>query len=94
MGDWLATLGGAALQDLVLRVYAKDLETESLADLCERITDNLDSLMAEAALLSLASTATVSWAHTNQQYTRPRARQLQQPAEEGTPTVLQLWFFA
>ena len=68
MGDWLAILGSTALQDLVLRVYAKHLETESLADLRERITDNLDSLMA-----SLASTAMVSWAHTNQQYTRPRS---------------------
>ena len=63
----LAIQGGSALQDLVLRVYAKDLETESLADLRERITDNLDSLMA-----SLASTVTVSCAHTSQQYTRPR----------------------
>ena len=60
VGDWLATLGGAALQDLVIRVYAKDLETESLADLRERITDNLETLMAEAAQPSLASTATVS----------------------------------
>ena len=73
VGDWLATLGGAALQDLVIRVYAKDLETESLADLRERITDNLETLMAEAAQPSLASTATVSWTRTNQQYPRPRA---------------------
>ena len=74
VGDWLATLGGAALQDLVIRVYAKDLETESLADLRERITDNLETLMAEAAQPSLASTATVSWTRTNQQYPRPRAQ--------------------
>ena len=45
--DWLAILGGAALQDLVIRVNAKDVETESLTEPCKRITDNLDTLMAE-----------------------------------------------
>ena len=79
VSDWLLTLGGAPLQDLVVRVYAKDLETESLADLRDRITDNLESLKAEAAQQSLASTATVSWARSNPPAARGRSSY--QPAQ-------------
>ena len=32
----------------LFRVFAKELETESLADLRQRISDNLTSLMSEA----------------------------------------------
>jgi hypothetical protein len=37
VGDWLEALGGPNLQEHVFRVFAKDLETESLADIRQRI---------------------------------------------------------
>ena len=33
VADWLEIIGGATLQDHVVRVFSKDLETETLADL-------------------------------------------------------------
>ena len=46
--DWLDALGKTQLVEHVFRVFAKELETESLADLRQRISDNLSSLMTEA----------------------------------------------
>ena len=46
--DWLDALGKNQLVEHVFRVFAKELETESLADLRQRISDNLSSLMTEA----------------------------------------------
>ena len=46
--DWLQAIGGQPLLELVFRVYAKELEAASLADLQERISDNLPSLITEA----------------------------------------------
>ena len=46
--DWLECLGKTQLVEHTFRVFAKELETESLADLRQRISDNLSSLMAEA----------------------------------------------
>ena len=49
MIDWLSAIGGSELVELIYRVFAKDLETESLPDLRTRIIDNLDGLKYEAS---------------------------------------------
>ena len=46
--DWLDSLGGAKLVDQTFRVFAKELATESLADLRQRISDNLTSLLSSS----------------------------------------------
>ena len=46
--DWLHGIGGQPLVEHIFRIYSKDLETTSLKDLQERISDNLPSLLAEA----------------------------------------------
>ena len=46
--DWLDSLGGVKLVEHAFRVFAKELETQSLADLRQRISDNLASLMTES----------------------------------------------
>ena len=46
--DWLEALGGPSLQEHVFRVYSKDLESSSLADLQDRISENIDTLLVEA----------------------------------------------
>ena len=45
--DWLDSLGGAKLVEHTFCVFSKELETESLADLRQRISDNLPSLQSE-----------------------------------------------
>ena len=42
--DWLDAMGGPRLVENTLRLFSKDLETQSLADLRQRISDNLPSL--------------------------------------------------
>ena len=49
VADWLEALGGPSLQDHVVRVYSTDLEACTLADIRQKISDNLESLMLEAA---------------------------------------------
>ena len=46
--DWLESLGGTKLVEHIFRVFAKELESESLADLRQRISDNLACLISEA----------------------------------------------
>ena len=46
--DWLHAIGGAPLVQHVFRVYNKELDTVSLADLQERISLNLPTLITEA----------------------------------------------
>ena len=46
--DWIAAIGGGALVEHVFRSFSKELETTSLADLQERISDNLPTLLSEA----------------------------------------------
>ena len=45
--DWLLAMGGQQLFEHVCRVYSKDLEIGTLADIQHRITQNLDSLNSE-----------------------------------------------
>ena len=45
--DWIEAIGGSPLVEHVFRVYAKDLENNTLGSLQTRISKNLDSLMLE-----------------------------------------------
>ena len=47
VADWLEAIGGADLLEHVFRVFSKDLERETLADLRQRISDSMESLMLE-----------------------------------------------
>ena len=42
--DWMEAVGGSKLVNNVFKTFAKELETESLADLRQRISDNITSL--------------------------------------------------
>ena len=53
--DWLIAIGGLQLLNQVFRVYSKELETQTLADLRRRIADNISVLQAEAESSALAS---------------------------------------
>ena len=44
----MVALGGVELVEHTFRVFSKELETESLADLRQIISDNLPSLTTEA----------------------------------------------
>ena len=44
--DWMEAVGGSKLVENVFKSFAKELETESLADLRQRISDNISSLTA------------------------------------------------
>ena len=44
--DWMEAIGGSKLVDNVFKTFAKELETESLADIRQRISNNITSLNA------------------------------------------------
>ena len=48
--DWLHALGGSKLIDQVFRTFSKELETETLSDIRQRISDCLPSLITESEL--------------------------------------------
>ena len=54
VADWLETIGGPALLEHVFRTFSKDLQSESLADIRQRITDNLDNLKTESSHAELS----------------------------------------
>ena len=54
--DWMDAIGGAKLVNQTFRVFSKELETESLADLRQRISDNLPSLISEAEQVDINRT--------------------------------------
>ena len=64
--DWILAIGNIQLLQQVYRVYSKELETETLADLRRRIADNLSVLQAEAESSALASrmVAQIGWSRT------------------------------
>ena len=45
---WLEAIGGQTLVQHIFRVFAKELDTITLADLRPVIVDNMDNLRAEA----------------------------------------------
>ena len=46
--NWLDPLCRGKLVNHVFRVFFKELQSESLTDLCQTISDNLDNLLLEA----------------------------------------------
>ena len=48
--DWLHALGGSKLVDHVFRMFSKELETESLSDIRQRISECLSSLLSESEI--------------------------------------------
>ena len=46
--DWLEAIGGIKLVEHVFRIFSKELESETLADLRQQISDNLTNLMNES----------------------------------------------
>jgi hypothetical protein len=43
--DWIDCIGGAPLVDHIFRVFSKDLATETLHDVRQRIIDNIETLV-------------------------------------------------
>ena len=87
VSDWLETIGGPALLEHVFRVFSKDLETESLADLRQRIVDNFDNLKTEASQQAELAKANISRMQTYRPYPRnPQYRgPPQTPQYRGPP---------
>ena len=46
--DWLEAIGGKKLVEHVFRVFSKELESDTLADLRQSISDNLSNLQSES----------------------------------------------
>ena len=46
--DWLETMGGQKLVEHIFRIFSKELESETLADLRQKISDNLENLLVES----------------------------------------------
>lgn len=65
--DWLVAMGGQALFEHTCRVYAKELETCTLADIQHRIAQNLDNLNTEIE-------ATAGAVHAYKVFTTQRGR--------------------
>ena len=65
VADWLEALGGSKLVEQVLRIFAKDLETETLVDLRQRISDMLEFLQEETGQLAAGKGVGVSPPDTN-----------------------------
>ena len=57
--DWLEALGGNKLVEHVFRVFSKELETESLFDIRQRISDSLPSLLSETELQAELNRASI-----------------------------------
>ena len=66
--DWILAIGNIQLLNQVFRVYSKELESQTLADLRRRIADNISVLQAEAESSALASRmvaeAQIGWSGT------------------------------
>ena len=59
--DWLDSMGGQKLVDHVFRAFSKELETESLADLRQRLTECLPYLLSESELNADMKRASISY---------------------------------
>ena len=77
--DWLEALGGTKLVEHAFRVFAKELESESLADLRQRISDNLSSLLSEADQQAELNRAFVSNKNFTRQSNQPFQPQPKNP---------------
>ena len=77
--DWLIAIGGQNLFEHCCRVYAKDLETETIATVQERIAQNLETLMIdveanENVVKISKSFSDMQTFRPNQRNQRPRPR--------------------
>ena len=70
--DWLIAVGGQGLFEHCCRVYAKDLETETLASIQVRIAQNLETLMADVE--ANTSVVNISKTFSNMRPFRPNQR--------------------
>ena len=84
--DWLDAMGGPKLVENTLRLFSKDLETQSLADLRQRISDNLQSLSPdpEQADLNRAYTHPVQKFPQRSYRTPPTPRPARPPTQPST----------
>ena len=73
--DWMEAVGGPELVNHVYRVFASELQQNSLADLRKRISDNLETLKAEASQASQAEISKINVGRL--QISRPPYRQNQ-----------------
>ena len=58
--DWLHAIGGPKLVDHVFRTFSKELETECLADIRQRVAECLPSLLTESDLQAELKRASIS----------------------------------
>ena len=75
--DWLDALGGSKLVHQVFRVFSKELESESLADIRQTISDNLTNLLAEADQQAEVNRAQVQFAPRGRFNQRGKTRTIQ-----------------
>ena len=88
VADWLEAVGGPALQNHIARVFSKDLERVTLADLRQRISNNLDNLLIESTKSVNGSSVQVYWTKnyspvqdgTSRRGPAPQTRQPRYPA--------------
>ena len=52
--DWMDAVGGSKLVENVFKTFSKELETESLADLRQRISECLSSLMNDTETVDVS----------------------------------------
>ena len=72
--DWLIAMGGQQLFEHVCRVYAKDLETNTLIDIQHRICQNLESINSELEVTAGAVSALKLFTTTKTQpFRKPRS---------------------
>ena len=82
----MGSLGGTKLVEHTFRVFAKELETESLADQRQRISDNLACLMTEAELNSQSMATKKSTACIILSSIRSTTTSFTPPAPTPSPT--------
>ena len=63
--DWLHALGGSKLADHVFRIFSKELETETLADIKQRVSECLPALLSESELNAELKRASISFNKPN-----------------------------
>ena len=67
--DWLHAIGGSKLVDHVFRAFSKELETESLSDIRQRIAECLPSLLTESDIHAELKRASIS--ESNNTFRKP-----------------------
>ena len=84
--DWMDAIGGSKLVNQTFRVFSKELETESLADLRQRISDNLPSLISEAEQVDINRTFVPSRPNPRAVYNQPPRQHSPPPPQQFRPS--------